>query len=169
MLGDLLAAAWIALGLGGWPQALDRLGCVMQDYVTLYRPVGPGQLAAIIAADWRAFPSQWSNQPFFFPLMDQAYAERVAQQWNVHNSGSGFVLRFRVCKRFLADYEPKRIGGPSNWEYRIPAAELAQFNQHIMGTIELVEAYFAEQLQETTLEPRVPLAWPGMAVARLCH
>jgi len=132
----------------------------MQNSITLYRPIGPGQLTAIIRAHWREFPPRLAHQPFFFPLLDKQYAQRVARQWNLSNSGAGFVTQFKVQADFLDQYEPKRIGGPSNWEYRIPAHALVDFNQHILGQIQVVDAYFSQQprmAEQLAFPPRHPI------------
>ena len=37
---------------------------------TLYRPVGPKELALIEASDWKAFPPRLPDQPIFYPVMN---------------------------------------------------------------------------------------------------
>lgn len=46
---------------------------------TLYRPVGPKELALIEASGWKAFPPRLPDQPIFYPVMNEDYAERTFQ------------------------------------------------------------------------------------------
>ncbi len=68
---------------------------------TLYRPVGPQELALIEAGDWAGFPSRLPDQPIFYPVMNEEYAIQIARDWNVPASGSGFVTRFEVDSEYL--------------------------------------------------------------------
>ncbi|MBX6316429.1 MAG: hypothetical protein IRY99_26480, partial [Isosphaeraceae bacterium] len=45
---------------------------------TLYRPVGPVELALIEATGWRAFPPRLPEQPIFYPVLNEAYARQIA-------------------------------------------------------------------------------------------
>lgn len=51
------------------------------------------------------------------------------------------MTRFEVEKDYLARYEIQRAGGQTILEYWIPAEDLAEFNRHIVGTIEVVAEY----------------------------
>ena len=111
------------------------------ETVTLYRPVGPKELALIEAAGMRAFPPRLPEQPIFYPVLTEAYAVKIARDWNVRASGSGFVTRFEVLKSFLDRYEVHDAGGRAHREYWIPAEELAAFNAAIVGEIEVVTEF----------------------------
>lgn len=89
----------------------------------------------------RAFPPRLPDQPIFYPVTTQAYAEKIARDWNVPHSGSGFVTRFAVRRDFLDDYEVQPAGGRAHEEYWIPAEELEAFNRAIVGLIEVVLSY----------------------------
>lgn len=73
--------------------------------VTLFRPVGPKELALIESSGWRAFPPRLPEQPIFYPVTNEDYAIQIARDWNVKSSGSGFVTRFEVD----AEYCPPRV------------------------------------------------------------
>src|ERR1700722_7167897 len=81
------------------------------DTVTLYRPVGPQELALIKESDWREFPPRLPNQPIFYPVTNQAYAAQIARDWNVKASGAGFVLRFAVKASYLKRFPVQTVGG----------------------------------------------------------
>ena len=110
---------------------------------TLYRPVGPEELALIEASGFTAFPPRLPEQPIFYPVMNQGYAAQIARDWNVPASGAGYVTRFSVDADFLARYEVQNVGGHEHNELWVPAEELEEFNQHIVGRIEVIETFTA--------------------------
>ncbi len=113
----------------------------MTATVTLYRPVGPAELALIEAAAWRRFPPRLPDQPIFYPVVQEAYAIKIARDWNVPASGAGFVTRFAVDAAYLGGYAPQVAGGRDHTEYWIPAEELEAFNDHIVGDIVVVAEF----------------------------
>lgn len=78
---------------------------------------------------------------FSTPSLNEEYATRIARDWNVKASGVGYVTRFEVEKAFLDRYEVQQAGGQTILEYWIPAEDLADFNQHIVGLIEVVSEF----------------------------
>ncbi len=113
----------------------------MIETVTLWRPVGPKELALIRAARMRAFPPRLPEQPIFYPVLSEDYAVKIARDWNVPASGSGCVTRFEVRKDFLDAYQAQEAGGRAHQEYWIPADELGAFNAAIVGEIEVVQEF----------------------------
>jgi hypothetical protein len=109
--------------------------------VTLWRPVGPKELALIEASGMRAFPPRLPDQPIFYPVTTEDYAVKIARDWNVPASGAGYVTRFEVKQEFLAAYEVQNAGGRDHQEYWIPADQLAQLNAAIVGKIEIVASF----------------------------
>jgi hypothetical protein len=73
--------------------------------VTLWRPTGPEELALVEASGWREWPPRLSGQPIFYPVLNEPYATMIARDWNVRQSGAGYVTRFRVRRSFLDRYE----------------------------------------------------------------
>jgi hypothetical protein len=109
--------------------------------ITLYRPVGPKELDLIRQSGFRAFPPRLLEQPIFYPVLTEAYAIRIASDWNVKESGAGYVLRFQVRKPFLDGYKVQNAGGSQYQEYWIPAEDLAAFNENIVGLIEVMARF----------------------------
>lgn len=103
--------------------------------ITLYRPVGPAELALIEESGWTGFPPRLADQPIFYPVLNEEYAVQIARDWNVPASGSGFVTRFDVDAAFASRYPRQVVGGRTPEELWIPAEELAEFNPHIVGLI----------------------------------
>jgi hypothetical protein len=111
------------------------------DTLTLWRPVGPDELALIRQSSMRAFPPRLPEQPIFYPVLTEDYAVRIARDWNVPASGSGFVTRFQVKRSFIDRYQVREAGGSSHLEYWIPAEDLDAFNAAILGAIEVVKSF----------------------------
>ena len=114
------------------------------ETTTLYRPVGPEELALIRQSQWRKFPPRLPEQPIFYPVLNEEYATKIARDWNVKASGSGFVTRFCVQTEFLKKYPVQTVGSSICKELWIPAEELPEFNRYIIGQIEVISAFDGE-------------------------
>ena len=114
---------------------------LLSETVTLYRPAGPEELQKLEEAEFTAWPPRLPDQPIFYPVTNQAYAEQIAQEWNIRDSGSGYVTRFEVTRSFLTPYPRKVVGGRQHEELWIPAEDLKDLNKHIVGKIEVVKRY----------------------------
>jgi hypothetical protein len=114
---------------------------VGDDLVTLWRPAGPRELELIRKSGMRAFPPRLPEQPIFYPVLSEEYAVKIARDWNVPASGSGYVTRFDVRRNFLDNYSVQRAGGSAHLEYWIPAEEMNAFNEAIVGEIEVVAEF----------------------------
>jgi hypothetical protein len=111
--------------------------------MTLYRPVGPKELALIEQSGFKTFPPRLPEQPIFYPVLTEDYAVKIARDWNVKESGAGFVTRFVVRRSFLDRYTVQDAGGSQHREYWIPAEELEAFNAAIVGVIEVIAEFHA--------------------------
>ena len=111
------------------------------ETVTLWRPVGPEELNLIEASGMRAFPPRLPEQPIFYPVLTEAYAIKIARDWNVPASGSGYVARFKVLKAYLDRYQVQEAGGRDHLEYWIPAEEMDAFNAAIVGKIQIIQSF----------------------------
>ena len=49
--------------------------------------------------------------------------------------------RFAVDAAYLAQFDVQHVGGREHSEYWIPAERLEEFNDHIVGGIEMVAAF----------------------------
>jgi len=117
------------------------------ETTTLWRPVGPKELALIEASGWRAFPPRLPEQPIFYPVLNEEYAAKIARDWNAKSARTGYrgyVTRFQVRNDFLASYQPQTVGASWHREYWIPAEELEAFNAAIVGPIEVVLEFHGE-------------------------
>jgi hypothetical protein len=114
-----------------------------EDCVTLWRPVGPAELALIKASGMRAFPPRLPEQPIFYPVLSEEYAAKIARDWNVPASGKGYVTRFQVSRAFLDRFDVHVAGGQAHREYWIPAEDLDAFNAALVGEIEVIAEFTA--------------------------
>src|ERR1700682_1488032 len=113
----------------------------MSETVTLWRPVGPKELELIRQTGMRAFPPRLPDQPIFYPVLFEDYAVKIAHDWNVPASGSGFVTRFHVRRSFLDKYSVQKAGGLTDLKYWIPPEDMAAFNEAIVGEIRVVAEF----------------------------
>lgn len=112
--------------------------------VTLFRPVGQKELDLIRESGWRRFPPRLSWQPIFYPVLTEEYAIHIAKAWNTRDANSGYVgyvLRFQVLADYLDQFETHKAGGCNCVEYWIPADALDDFNDHIVGMIEITREF----------------------------
>jgi hypothetical protein len=120
---------------------------VNQNSLTLYRPVGLREMELILAADSKAFPPRLPEQPYFYPVMNAEYAIQIARDWNTKDPKSGFagfVTQFSVDENYATQFEVHTVGSSVHRELWIPAEQLDDFNQHIQGHIEIVDAFYGE-------------------------
>ena len=109
--------------------------------VTLWRPVGQTELDLISQSGWCRFPPRLGDQPIFYPVLEEEYAIQIARDWNTRDGGTGYVLRFQVLAEYIAHFPVQVAGSRIHREYWIPAEELAEFNRHIVGQIEILREY----------------------------
>src|SRR5579859_6320815 len=108
---------------------------------TLYRPVGEDELEKIRQINWLGFPPRLPEQPIFYPVLNEEYARQIARDWNVKESGSGYVTRFAVRTSFLAKYPVQKVGSAIHQELWVPAEDLAEMNRNIVGKIEVIAEF----------------------------
>lgn len=113
----------------------------MPETITLYRPVGPKELEKIEATGMKRFPPRLPEQPIFYPVLTEEYATKIARDWNVQKSGSGYVTKFHVRKRVADKYEPQEAGAKHLKELWVPAEDLHAFNDAIVGEIEVIATF----------------------------
>lgn len=111
------------------------------ELITLYRPVGPKELELIRQSGWKRFPPRLPDQPIFYPVMNEEYAIQIARDWNVPASGSGFVTKFAVSKDYISKFQIQNVGAELHNELWIPAEELNEFNDNIVGIIEVTQTF----------------------------
>ncbi|ARJ04693.1 hypothetical protein GCM10010988_37410 [Cnuibacter physcomitrellae] len=112
-----------------------------EETVELWRPTGPEEIELVRASGSRRWPPRLPDQPIFYPVLNEDYATRIAREWNVKASGVGYVTRFHVRTAFLDRYDVQQVGGETILEYWIPAEDLEEMNDNIVGLIEEVARF----------------------------
>ncbi len=112
-----------------------------EETVILYRPTGPKELKLVKESGFGKWPPRLPEQPFFYPVTNREYAEKIAEDWNVKASGVGYVTKFSVKASFMAKYEIHKVGGSNHTEWWIPAEELDDLNANIVGKIEVISEF----------------------------
>lgn len=112
----------------------------------LYRPVGLAELALIFDAEMRSFPPRLPEQPIFYPVLNEQYAAKIAREWNAPSAPEfvGYVTEFDVDSEYARKFPRKVVGASVHEELWVPAEELAQFNNQIVGRIHVTAAFFGE-------------------------
>ncbi len=111
------------------------------ETVTLHRPTGPKELELVKQSGFKRWPPRLPGQPIFYAVTNPEYAWQIATQWNVKDSGAGYVTRFEVKKSFMDLYQLQKVGGSIHTEWWIPAEDLEELNDNIVGHIEVIGRY----------------------------
>lgn len=82
---------------------------------------GAGLAAMAAAAAWSAD---------LLPVLNEDTRRKIARDWNVGQSGAGFLTRFRVLRSCLDQCQVHQVGGRGIGEYQIPAEDLPALNAH---------------------------------------
>ena len=108
----------------------------------LFRPVGEKEKELIEQSGFTKFPPRLDWQPIFYPVLNQRYAEEIAGKWNTKDSDSGYrgyVTQFEIDDDYIASFTVQTVGASYHQELWIPAEELDNFNNHIIGKIEIIK------------------------------
>ena len=97
-----------------------------------------------MASGWRHFSPESYQQKIFYPKLHRGFAEALARQCYANRDVAGYVVSFKLPGDFLNNYCRQTIAYEEQLEYRIPIADLQQLNQHIIGRIEIVSAFYSE-------------------------
>lgn len=117
----------------------------------LFRPVGLYELRLIAESDWRAFPPRLPEQPIFYPVLNQGYAEEIAGKWNPEDPNSGFagiVTVFDVRDEVAGRYPRKVVGGKQHEELWVPAKEQQLLEAAFTTPIRPIVAFVGSRVRE---------------------
>jgi len=110
----------------------------MEKLVTLYRPCAQKELDHVIASGFKRWPPRLPEQPIFYPVTNKQYAKEV-NKWNVSQFGKGFITKFFVKESFMSRFKVEKVGGNHHTEWWIPAEQLEELNDNIVGLIEILD------------------------------
>jgi hypothetical protein len=112
-----------------------------EETITMYRPTGPEELKLVAESGYKKWPPRLSEQPIFYPVTNEEYAKQITMKWNLKSSGVGYVTKFKVKKAFIDKYELHKVGRSEHTEWWIPAEDLEELNENIVGLIEVIGEY----------------------------
>ena len=107
----------------------------------LYRPVGKAEYELITQSNFTAYPPRLPEQPIFYPVLNEQYAREIAEKWNRRYPDSqytGYVTTFEIDDTYISKFTVQTVGASYHQELWIPAEELANFNRHIIGKIQII-------------------------------
>lgn len=107
----------------------------------LFRPLNQAELDLIKQSGWTSFPPRLPEQPIFYPVTNEDYAIQISKEWNVPAYGVGYVTRFAVKTDYLTKFKVENVGGQIHNELWVPAEELDEFNDNIVGQIEVIKEF----------------------------
>lgn len=122
---------------------------------TLYRPVGEKEMLLIIESNYRKFPLRLNWQPIFYPVLNEEYASEIAEKWNTQDEAGnylGFVTKFEVSEEIVSKYPSQNVGARNHNELWIPSEELEEFNQTIIGNIEVTKVFVGKDFKKAANE-----------------
>lgn len=107
-------------------------------------PGGTGRARAHCSSRVAPVSSEAGGAADLLSGAQRGLATKIAREWNTKDAASGHVghvLRFSVDAAYARRFSPHRVGGAGIDELWVPAEELDEFNDHIVGLIERVATY----------------------------
>nr|WP_306552719.1 MULTISPECIES: ADP-ribosylation/crystallin J1 [unclassified Chryseobacterium] len=93
---------------------------------------------------YKKFPPRLEWQPIFYPVLDESYASEIAEKWNTRDEFGnylGFVTQFYVSEEVAKQYPAQNVGAKNHNELWVPSEGLEEFNQAIIGKIEVIKVF----------------------------
>lgn len=154
-----------------------RLGAEMKETTTLWRPVGRAEYDLLLESGMRRWPPRLAHQPIFYPVLNRGYAAQIARDWNTNDEVSGFigiVTEFEVETDYVVRFDRKVVGEDHHSELWVLAADLDEFNDHIVGEIRVVDVFTGDRYDGALVTPDglkdqarvLELAWTAFLVRR---
>ncbi|UII77165.1 ADP-ribosylation/crystallin J1 [Flagellimonas sp. HMM57] len=119
----------------------------------LYRPIGEKELILIAESDFKEFPPRLEWQPIFYPVLNEKYACEIASKWNTNDEFGnylGFVTQFQISMAEFSKYKIENVGGAHHNELWVPSEALEDFNNAIIGNIEVIQVFKGDKFKNTT-------------------
>ncbi|SHH09548.1 hypothetical protein SAMN05421866_2107 [Chryseobacterium oranimense] len=119
---------------------------------TLYRPVGEKEMILIAENGYKKFPPRLEWQPIFYPVLDESYASEIAEKWNTRDEAGnylGFVTKFNVKEETANQYPAQNVGARNHNELWVPSEELDDFNDAIVGEIEVIRMFVGKDFKRS--------------------
>jgi hypothetical protein len=103
-------------------------------------------MALVFEAGMRAFPPRLPEQPIFYPVLVEEYADQIARAWNTKDEPfAGYVIEVEIPDNYALCFTPKTVGGSTHPELWVPAKSVAEFNAHLTRAITVRRAFFGSK------------------------
>jgi hypothetical protein len=112
------------------------------ELTTLYRPIGPKERNLLEASGWTRYPEGLFEQLVFYPGSHLESAVQSARTWYVLAYGSGFITKVELPESFIDSIFASNEKQDELW---VQANSLEEFNQQIVGEIEVLRSFSARQ------------------------
>ncbi len=102
--------------------------------------------------DYKKFPPRLEWQPIFYPVLDEGYASEIAEKWNTRDEAGnylGFVTKFNVNEEIVNRYPAQNVGARNHNELWVPSEELDDFNDAIVGEIEVIRVFVGKDFKSS--------------------
>lgn len=119
----------------------------------LYRPIGEKELILIAENNYKKFPPRLEWQPIFYPVLNEEYACEIASKWNTNDEFGnylGFVTAFEITHETFSKYKIENVGGSHHNELWVPSEDLEDFNNAIIGEINITKVFMGDKFREAT-------------------
>lgn len=114
----------------------------------LWRPVGMRELALIFEAGMEAFPPRLPEQPIFYPVLVEAYADQIASTWNTAEEPyAGYVVVMEIPDAYGSRFASRTVGASMHRELWVPAEDLPEFNRQLTKPLSVRRAFFGRRFR----------------------
>jgi hypothetical protein len=91
------------------------------------------------------FPTTSGFSANFLSCIERRICQKIARDWNTKDAASGYVgyvTKFSVQSEYLSRFQVQTVGSADlHLEYWIPAEQLEEFNQNIIGKILIISEF----------------------------
>ena len=106
----------------------------------LYRPVGSKELELIKQSGYTKYPPRLPEQPIFYPVLNEKYANEITMKWNVRydSSQKGYVTKFEIDDEYFQHFDIHTVGASYQQEIWVLAQAMEKMHQHMIGKIQVI-------------------------------
>ena len=109
----------------------------------LYRPMSAEEYEKLAARNFTGFPPCRDDQQLFTLLLSQQGAAAIARRMRIakHSEPTVYVVSVTAEDSYIRQYPVQHKEDPDRSAVWIPAEELDQLNQHLLGKIRVIEQF----------------------------
>ncbi len=104
----------------------------------LFKPASKREYILIKQSGFKKFPKRLPKQTILHFVLNENYATEIASKWKSKDEES-YVLHFLIDDEYIKNFRIHTVGKDYHKEFWIPAGELPEFNDNIIGLISFVK------------------------------